>query len=379
MKKLSIMVVCIGLLFALTACGGGSSSNISIETGSLIDIGTYNGEPIEWVVYESPTDSSNCYLLSTRVLFNSTYRFDEDKSFLESDLIKYLNSEFSSNVFSEEEKGALGYWNYEDTESENCLAIPYSGDIEAFLTEDADRKAIDVNGKEARWWLNDKRWVNEDGVIQEDDDNYLKTNRTVGVRPIINASKEYVAANLKDGVYSSENYKPTYAAYDKDNKKFTAPVSLLHEDIAKEQFDVSGWGGYIGVDPENDYAATLDSDYARYSSVNGPGTIKFAVDYVQGEATLIPVSDMDTAVPDIIWVNATMSSVETNIIQISLKEIGAVFAALDPDLSTEEAYKALLNDIDSKGPERFTSEINGIPYYFSYDNGNMYVEVNTTK
>ena len=378
MKKLTIIVVCIGLLFALTACGGDSSSNISIETGSLIDIGTYNGEPIEWVVYDSPTDSSNCYLLSTRVLFNSTYRFDEDESFLESDLIKYLNSEFSTNTFSEEEMGVLGYWNYENDESENHLAIPYSGDIETFLDEDADRIAIDVNGKEARWWLNDKRWVDEDGVIQEDDDYYLKTNRTAGVRPIIIVSKEYVAANLKDGGYSPENYKPTYVAYDKADKKFTATVSQLHEDIAKNQFDVATGGGYIGVDPENDYAATLDKDYARYSSVNLPGTIKFFVDYVQDEATLIPVSDMDTAVPDIIWVNATMSSVESNILQISLKEIGAVFAALDPDLSTEEAYNSLLNDIQNNS-ESFTSEINGIPYYFSYSDGNMYVEVNTTK
>ena len=68
----------------------------------------------------------------------------------------------------------------------------------------------------------------------------------------------------------------------------------------------------------------------------------------------------------------------THILQISLKEIGAVFAALDPDLSTEEAYNSLLNDIQNNS-ESFTSEINGIPYYFSYSDGNMYVEVNTTK
>ncbi|MBP3897852.1 MAG: hypothetical protein J6D57_08525 [Mogibacterium sp.] len=379
MKKFTtVIVLCLGLLFAFTACGSDSSSNVNVETGSLIDIGTYNGEPIEWVVIDSPSDSSYCNLLSTRVLYNSTYRFEDDGSFLESDLIKNLNSEFSSDVFSEEEMSALGHWYYDGEESENFLAIPYAGDFEALLVEDADRMAIDVNGKKARWWLNDKRWVDENGVIQEDTDYYLKSNRTAGVRPIINASKEYVAANLKDGTYSSENYKPTYVAYDKENKKFTATVSQLHEDIAKNQFDVATGGGYIGVDPGNDYAATLDADYARYSAVNLPGTIKFSVDYVKDEATLIPVSDMDTAVPDIIWVNATMSSVESNIVAISLKDIGAVFAALDPDLSTEDAYNALANDIQNNS-ERFTSEINGIPYYFSYDNGNIYVEVNTTK
>jgi len=240
----------------------------------------------QWVVYDSPTDSNYCYLLSTRVLYNSAYRFDEDESFLESDLIKNLNSEFSSNVFSEEEMSALGHWYSDGEETENCLTIPYEVDIEAMLAEDADRMAIDVNGKEARWWLNDKRWVDEDGAIQEDDDYYLKTNRKAGVRPIINASKEYVAANRKDGVYSSENYKPTYVAYDKDNKKFTATVTQIHEDVAKNQFEVQGFGGYIGVDPEDEYAATLNADYARYSSTNAPGTIKLSVDYAQGEATL---------------------------------------------------------------------------------------------
>lgn len=103
MKKITtLVVVCIGLLLALTACGSDSSSNVNVETGSLIDIGTYNGEPIEWVVIDSPSDSSYCNLLSTRVLYNSTYRFEDDGSFLESDLIKNLNSEFSSDVFSEE-------------------------------------------------------------------------------------------------------------------------------------------------------------------------------------------------------------------------------------------------------------------------------------
>lgn len=375
MKRFTIVVVCIWILNALTACGSDGVNNISTETGSLIDMGTYNGEPVEWVVYDSTTDSSTCRLLSTRVLYNSAYRYGDNDSFLESDLIKNMNSGIE---FSKDETNVLSHWYYDGEDSGNFLTIPYEDDIEAFLTEDADRMAIDVNGKKARWWLNDKRWVDEDGVIQEDTDNYLKRNRAAGVRPIIYASKEYVAANLKEGVFSSENYKPTYVAYDKENKKFTATVPQLHEDIAKNQFDVSGAGGYIGIDPGNDHAATLDEDYARYSSVNLPGTIKFSVDYVKDEAKLIPVSDMDATIPDIIWVNATMSSVESNIVEISLKDIGAVFAALDPDLSTEEAYNALTNDIQNN-PERFTSEINGIPYYLSYDNGNIYVEVNTTK
>lgn len=156
------------------------------------------------------------------------------------------------------------------------------------FAENADRVAIDLSGKKESWWLAEKNWVDKNGAIQEDTSPYMQEGRIAGVRPVINANKEYVISHLKDGVYSSENYLPTYSAYDTSDKKFTATVSQIHEDFAENTFDLFDEGGaYCGVDPESDYAATLDSDFAEFKSSNFPGTVNVTVDYVQGESTLI--------------------------------------------------------------------------------------------
>lgn len=385
-KSIIAVIMCVGLIFAFTACGSdsdsnSSSSNVSVDVGSLVEMGTYNEEPIEWVVYKSSGDDSNWLLLSTYVLYNSKYILDENGSPLGSALLKDMNAEFCNSLFSEEEKNELSTWTINDEDSGYYLLLPLSSDLTDLFAEDADAVAIDSSGKAKCWWLLEKKWTDKDGTIVEDTVPYKQEGRVAGVRPVISVNKEYVASHLKDGVFSSENYKPTYSAYDTSNKKFTATVSQIQEDFADNTFELFNEGGaYCGVDPDLDYAATADPDFAEFKSSNIPGTVNVKVDYVQGEATLIPASDIDKAIPDIIWVNVTLSTLESNIVETGLKEIGAVFAALDPNLSTEEVYETLMNDIQKNtSNDSFTSEINGIPYYFSYDNGNMYVEVNNNE
>lgn len=374
-----LMSLCMAITFA--ACSSNDNSNdnsnntnTSVEVGSLIDIGTYSEEPIEWVVVNSPSDSTLCDLLSTQVLYNSTYILDDNDSTQGSDLLKDMNEGFSSGVFSEEEMNALGHWYFNDEDSGYCLAIPNSSDIEGLFAENGDRKAIDLSGKKATWWLEDKTWVDKDGTIQEDSDPYQKEGRIAGVRPIICADKEYVASHLKDGVYSSENYTPTYSAYDTSNKKFTATVSQIQEDFANNSLDLYGQGGALfGVDP--------DSEYAEFEESNFAGTATFTVSYVKDEATLIEASKMSETVPDIIWLNAMPSSsldAETAV-RISVEFVSSMLATLDPDLSTEEAYDLLVDDLGSNFSStdpNYTSEINGIPIYLSVDDGIVYVELN---
>ena len=76
---------------------------------------------------------------------------------------------------------------------------------------------------------------------------------------------------------------------------------------------------------------------------------------------------MDEAIPDIIWVNVGLSSLESNIVEGSLQTIGAIISALDPDFSTDEAAKAIREDImDNTSEDYYTSEVDGIPYYLSF-------------
>lgn len=91
---------------------------------------------------------------------------------------------------------------------------------------------------------------------------------------------------------------------------------------------------------------------------------------------------MSEAIPDMIWLNVTSSHLdEENILHSSLKEIGAMIAAIDPDLSTDGAYNLLIEDIESNysaSTPHYTSEINGIPIYFSVNEGGFYVELNNS-
>lgn len=376
-KRIIAILSSFCMVFVFSACGSSdSSSGANVSVGSLVDIGTYNEEPIEWVVYESPTDGSGCFLLSTHVLYNSTYILDENDSTLDSDLIKTMNTDFSNGVFSEEEINALSHWNYDGVDTDCYLLLPSASDVEGFFTEDADYMAIDLSGKKSNWWLEDKEWVDKDGLIQEDEYPYMEEGRIAGVRPVICVEKEYVASHMKDEVYSPENYISTYSAYDTANKKFTATASQIQEDFANNSLDLYDKGGALfGVEP--------DSEYAEFEESNFAGTATFTVSYVKDEATLIEASKMSETVPDIIWLNAMPSSsldAETAV-RISVEFIGSMLAALDPDLSTDEAYDLLVDGLSksSSSDGDYTLEVNGIPIYLSVDDGIVYVELNNNK
>ena len=119
MKKIIAMVMMLVCIMGLTACGGkegsgtGSSTSSGIgskykklEKGETCEFGTYENEPITWIVLEN--DNGKLLLITEDVLCPIEYNSEDEATTWElCSLRKWLNGQFYNSAFSEKEKDII--------------------------------------------------------------------------------------------------------------------------------------------------------------------------------------------------------------------------------------------------------------------------------
>lgn len=137
------------------------------KAGSLLEFGNYKGERILWRVLE--IENGKAFLLSEKGLdFLPYHRIDEDISWEESDIRKWLNTTFYQNAFSHEEKQVVlrtGNMDNGGTITEDLVFLLSVEEIYEYLNSSLIRRCYpaesavsqeiesEYSGGCCRWWL----------------------------------------------------------------------------------------------------------------------------------------------------------------------------------------------------------------------------------
>lgn len=149
----------------------------SLNVGDTFDFGSYNGKPIKWKILRKNNDS--IYVISTEELCRKQFHNNsnsESNNWKNSDIRRWLNGEFYSNAFTENEKDEIG------TVESDKVTLLSKEEAESLMTE---RERASVSW----WWLrssyprgSDYVWfVTLDGTLTT---TYVSSEG--GVRPALN-------------------------------------------------------------------------------------------------------------------------------------------------------------------------------------------------
>ncbi|MDO5147777.1 MAG: DUF6273 domain-containing protein [Oscillospiraceae bacterium] len=147
----------------------------SLNVGDTFDFGNYNGKPIKWKILRKNNDS--IYVISTEKLCRTQFHNNRNGSnnWTNSDIRRWLNGEFYSNAFTENEKDKIG------TVESDKVTLLSKEEAESLMTE--QERAIGSD-----WWLRSAHpsasvfawYVRDDGMLRG---NYVYYE--VGVRPAL--------------------------------------------------------------------------------------------------------------------------------------------------------------------------------------------------
>lgn len=184
MKKFISILLSFFLLLSVSIAN--ASEELSIDVGSIITLGEYkqsynplhNVEPIEWVVLDYYPEDELCLVLSLRVLdAKSFHNARSYPTWEKSDIRKWLNDDFMTIAFSEEEKNAILTVNISTYDNKgvdggadtlDAIFLLSSGEVALFLSDDELRTALptkvatslgtlSINQETGAcdWWLRD--------------------------------------------------------------------------------------------------------------------------------------------------------------------------------------------------------------------------------
>ena len=230
--------------------------------------GSYNGEPIEWIVLEE--DDQSVLLISKYALAIRAYNnVKENTDWEHCTLRQWLNGEFYDLAFSAEEKDLIitsevknpnnaqkGSKGGNDTEDK--VFVLSLDEAEQYFSSDEERKAEYVRtnmhpSSKALWWLRSPGYNNKDaafvyetgmieysGIVVNEEDN-------IGVRPVIRMVKDA-------GTVTPDNTEPT-----------TQPTEPSTTDASPSNGKEVVFGKYEGTDFEWIIIAEDDEGYLLIS------------------------------------------------------------------------------------------------------------------
>ena len=176
----------------------------TIESFDYIEFGKYNGKNIEWIVLKA--DKGEALIMSKYVLKSSSFADKDKKALWEnwweiSNVKQWLNEEFYSGAFTDEEKEQIiekGVVNKEKiTILDNKEIKKYFGNNGKEIVKNHTKTmlfpgVIDSNidlsdGYVPYWTKTDKknRISSVKGTGELNEDGYKPTNNRIGIRPVI--------------------------------------------------------------------------------------------------------------------------------------------------------------------------------------------------
>ena len=121
LKRASAFIVSIIMLISVTGCGNNTESNAKTElnakeevsidfdmhsTGSVLQFGTFEGEPINWIVLNKQFDKA--LLMTEEPLTSKPFHSETSRATWENSTIRtWLNDDFYNSAFSEAEKNLI--------------------------------------------------------------------------------------------------------------------------------------------------------------------------------------------------------------------------------------------------------------------------------
>ena len=146
------------------------------SVGNIIEFGHYNGKPIQWRILKQ--NNGTVYVLCEEILCNYVFSLINSQVRANSDLRKWLNGEFYTNAFNDEEKSQV-ISTYGDK-----ITLLTKGEAESLLSKE-DRAA------DSWWWLRSPYPIGIGSVWYVCSDGDISiycgiANNSGGVRPAFN-------------------------------------------------------------------------------------------------------------------------------------------------------------------------------------------------
>lgn len=150
----------------------------TIQKGSIIKLGNYNGQPVRWKVIKS--DNESIFAVSEKILCNMEFD-SKSNDWEQSELREWLNEDFYDSAFNENEK--------------ECILEIASDEYVSLLSKEDARNLLSKEDLSlgAGWWLRSANTVNDSyvwGVRPDGTLTYGFFNGSIGVRPVLYLSPE---------------------------------------------------------------------------------------------------------------------------------------------------------------------------------------------
>lgn len=212
MKKIIVMIMMLVCVMGLTACGGndGSGGKYSkykkLEKGDTCQFGTYENEPITWIVLEN--DNGKLLLITEDVLEPMEYHDEKGSITWElCSLRKWLNGEFFDSSFTEKEKDMIIKTEVRNddnkefdidggNDTKDNVFILSADEAAKYFSSDEERNVNNGKNSSYRWWLRSPGYHENCALLVLDDGTIANTGlpantvegeggRICAVRPVI--------------------------------------------------------------------------------------------------------------------------------------------------------------------------------------------------
>ena len=144
------------------------------SVGNIIEFGRYNGKPIQWRILKQ--NNGTVYVLCEEILCERVFSSSNSNVWANSDLRKWLNGEFYTNAFNDEEKSQV------ISTDDDKITLLTKGEAETLLSKE-ERAAG------SWWWLRSPYPDNSYyvwRVYSDGDFNCSSARGSGGVRPAFN-------------------------------------------------------------------------------------------------------------------------------------------------------------------------------------------------
>lgn len=247
-----------------------------------ITFGTFNGEPIEWIVLHDAYERK--LIISKYVLCDMAMDPDPNNGeWRNCSLRNWLNGEFLKNSFSSEEREKIKniktvYYEDGTTNSQimfssvDYVFLMIPGELEDYFSSEKEQIAYTRDGIPEKWWLgsavNDQTFfVTEKGVWENSTD--VLCSEKQGVRPMMYV--ENVQAGPIEqgtGVFSdSDAGRVLKVMYDATGMKYTEAKEMVEDHFGKKLKNLTVLAETLGNDKQTD-------NYCFYTQISD-GTAKF--------------------------------------------------------------------------------------------------------
>lgn len=159
------------------------------QEGTVIQYGTLDGKPVDWVILERNNNAGWIYVQSVDIIGEAPFTYGDEKPCWETSPVRYWLQDFYEKGFTDEEKEKILLsqpWIPYDLgrgTKDYLYILSYEG-VEIYHKYPADKTAVDVHTKEkSRWWV-----MNREGYEPVPDHIWFIDSKgyKMGMSPYIN-------------------------------------------------------------------------------------------------------------------------------------------------------------------------------------------------